>query len=168
MSDVYNLNITQEVIQHFNTVLLNSREIDADNVVGSAKKSLSKFQNQGQEKFVVEHMETLEKMMQMLSDKRWKTSKADRKFILSALQYFTQEDDLIPDDIPKIGLLDDCIMIDIVEKKIKQKLSAYTEYTFAAEIYGKNQSYSTKDWKETQRKELFSRVRNRRLRNHRR
>ncbi len=168
MNEVYNLNITQDVTDHFNAVLLNSKNIDASKVIVNAKESLSKFQKQPQDTFVVEHMETLEKMIDMLSNKQWKTSEPDRQFILSALQYFTQEDDLIPDDIPKIGLLDDCIMIDIVEKEIKQKLLAYKEYDFAAKIYGKNQNYSTKDWKETQRKELFSRIRHRRLNNQRR
>ncbi len=168
MRELYNLNITQEVTQHFNAVLLDSKNIDEDNVMSRAKETLSKFQNHGLDEFVVEHMETLEKMMQMLSDERWKTSSSDKKFILSALQYFTQEDDLIPDDIPKIGLLDDCIMIDIVEQKIKEKMQAYKEYVSAAKIYGKNKCYSTKDWKETQRKELFSRIRHRRLRNQRR
>ncbi len=167
MSNEYTLKITEEVTAHFNTVLLNSKYIDENNVVGFAKTSFAKFQDLPMDAYVVEHMATLEKMVQMLSDNNWKTSEADKSFILSALQYFAEEEDLIPDDIPKVGLLDDCIMIDIVEQKIKQKLLAYNEYIKARSIYGENENYSTKDWANTKRKELFSRLRHRRTRSKR-
>lgn len=167
MSNEYTLKITEEVTAHFNTVLLNSKYIDGDKAVGSAKKSLARFQKKSLDAYVVEHMATLEKMVKMLSDNSWKTSETDKKFILSALQYFADEEDLIPDDVPKVGLLDDCIMIDIVEQQVKEKLLAYNEYVEAKSIYGNNEKYSTEDWANTKRKELFSRLRHRRIRSKR-
>jgi len=100
----------------------------------------------------------------MLSDKQWNLSPEDRKQVLSAMRYFVKEDDLISDDIPVIGLLDDCIVIDIVAEQIKPEIDSYIEFKKAVKLYSKGENFTVDDWIETKRQELFSRMRNRRNR----
>ena len=110
------------------------------------------------------HIKPLEQLLELLLDKNWKTSEAHKKYILSALQYFAEEEDIIPDNIPVVGLLDDCIVIDIVTEKLKQELKDHNDFLDATKVYSHNNEYSYKDWQKTKKKELFSRLRHRRLR----
>ncbi|MFQ6606846.1 MAG: DUF1232 domain-containing protein [Fidelibacterota bacterium] len=48
-----------------------------------------------------------------------------KRDILFALQYFVEQEDEIPDDIPGIGFLDDYMVIQWVVEEIKEKYSHY-------------------------------------------
>jgi uncharacterized membrane protein YkvA (DUF1232 family) len=163
MSDQYHLDITQEVTTHFKNILLSVATKDEHSILAAINETFADLQKNNTETYVKKHLETLENLVQMLSDNEWKMVKYERHYILSALQYLIEEDDIIPDSIPGVGLLDDCIMIDIVAEKLKVKLNAYNEFKCAARIYGQDENYTTKDWTETKRMELDSRIRHRRM-----
>ena len=163
MSDEYHLDITQEVTSHFENILLSIATKDEDNILESMHGTLNKLNKSNDQNYVKKHLATLENLVQMLSDNEWKMASNERHYILSALQYLIDEDDVIPDNIPGVGLLDDCIMIDIVEEKLKVKLQAYNEFKYAASIYAFNKKYSTNDWSQTKRMEADSRLRHRRM-----
>ncbi len=48
-----------------------------------------------------------------------------KRDILFALQYFVEQEDEIPDDIPGIGFLDDYLVVQWVVEEIKEKYSRY-------------------------------------------
>ncbi len=48
-----------------------------------------------------------------------------KREILFALQYFVEQEDEIPDDIPGIGFLDDYLVVQWVVEEIKEKYSHY-------------------------------------------
>jgi len=48
-----------------------------------------------------------------------------KRDILFALQYFVEQEDEIPDDIPGIGFLDDYLVVQWVVEEIKEKYSHY-------------------------------------------
>jgi uncharacterized membrane protein YkvA (DUF1232 family) len=163
MSDEYHLDITEEVTSHFKNILLNVATKDEDEILSSLRETLNKLNKNKAQSYVKKHLETLENLVQMFSDNEWKMINYERHYILSALQYLIEEDDVIPDNIPGVGLLDDCIMIDIVAEKLKVKLQAYNEFKCAASIYAQNDKYSTSDWSNTKRMEVDSRLRHRRM-----
>lgn len=162
MNTSYNLHITDEVTVHFEKILNEPNKMNDYKTIEAVKKTLSHFKAMKTEKYVTSRIESLENMLQMLSNEKWVLSASDKKYVLSALQYFTQEDDVIPDDIPVVGLLDDCIVIDIVADKVKSELKDFNEFIEASKIYARDDDYGVNDWIETKRKELYSRMRHRR------
>jgi uncharacterized membrane protein YkvA (DUF1232 family) len=162
MSEIFNMNLTNEVVNHFENVLANEAIIDESEIINQVTDVITKLKSAHQEDYVVKHIEKLEEMQSMLSDEKWNMSKQDKDYVLAALSYFVDENDIIPDDIPVVGFLDDCIIIDIVTDKIIHELEAFREFKKATKIYGKGDDFSVSDWMDTKRKELFSRMRSRR------
>lgn len=73
----------------------------------------------------------------MLRDEDWKVTKTGRDKILTVLVYFSDPDDLIPDIIPSLGLLDDAVMIELVIQDLKHDLEAYLDFCHYRETYFK-------------------------------
>jgi hypothetical protein len=48
--------------------------------------------------------------------------------VLQALAYFAEQTDLVPDQIPGLGLLDDAIMIELVAQELAPELEAYRAF----------------------------------------
>ncbi len=78
--------------------------------------------------FIVEAVDTLEDLAAMLHDDEYNPPKTIRNQILGALAYFANPDDLIHDDIPVLGFLDDAIMIAIVEEQFRHELWGYRKF----------------------------------------
>jgi uncharacterized membrane protein YkvA (DUF1232 family) len=47
------------------------------------------------------------------------------------LAYFSDPEDLIPDEVAVIGLLDDAIMLELLMRKIRHVMTAYDEFCAA-------------------------------------
>ena len=78
--------------------------------------------------FVVEAVTTLEDMIEMLGDDEYALPKKQRSEIGAALSYFANPEDLIPDQIPGLGFLDDAIMIKILEAEFVYEIKGYRKF----------------------------------------
>ncbi len=78
--------------------------------------------------FVRESVSTIEDLVELIEDKGYRAPKAVVHKIVAALAYFANPDDLIPDEIPVLGFLDDAIMIKIVEGEFKHEIAAYRKF----------------------------------------
>ncbi len=85
------------------------------------------------------------------------------------MAYFAEPADMIPDQIPGIGFLDDVIMVELVVENLEPEITAYIEFCkfrSAEEARRKNQGLDTHvgrdDWLADQRAVLHSRMRKRR------
>jgi uncharacterized membrane protein YkvA (DUF1232 family) len=79
-------------------------------------------------RFVTEAVGALEDLMQMVDDADYKAPKPVVSRAVAALAYFANPKDVIPDDVPLVGFLDDAIMIKVVEEELKHELWAYRKF----------------------------------------
>ena len=78
--------------------------------------------------FVIKRIPQLESMLQMLQDDEWILPADERERLLAAFVYFADPEDIVPDDIPVIGYLDDIIMIELVVRELLHVREAYDDF----------------------------------------
>ena len=64
----------------------------------------------------------------MLADAVWQLPNADRERLLAMFVYFSDPEDILPDDIPVIGYLDDVIIIELVTRELQHVRDAYDDF----------------------------------------
>lgn len=79
--------------------------------------------------FVLEAVQTLEDLLALLDDEAYAAPPAVHRSVLAALAYFGDAKDVIPDDVPMVGFLDDAIMIKMVEEELKHELWGYRKFS---------------------------------------
>ena len=78
--------------------------------------------------FVAERLPQLELLIQMLADDDWQLPNSDRERLLAMFVYFSDPEDILPDDIPVIGYLDDVIIIELVTRELQHVREAYDDF----------------------------------------
>ncbi len=64
----------------------------------------------------------------MLTDDEWQLPDADRERLLAMFIYFADPEDILPDDIPVIGYLDDVIVIELIMQELFHVREAYEDF----------------------------------------
>jgi uncharacterized membrane protein YkvA (DUF1232 family) len=87
-------------------------------------------------------------MVEMLDDKEWLLDEQERLDVVSALAYFYRDKDAIEDEVTRLGLIDDAIIVELVVRELKHEIEAYREFcefrSSAEKIQGKK--VSREDW----------------------
>ena len=78
--------------------------------------------------FVAERLPDLETMVDMLVDDEWRLPDQDQERLMAMFVYFSDPEDLLPDDIPVIGYLDDVIMIELAMRDLRHAREAYDDF----------------------------------------
>ena len=165
--------LSEEDLDFFRQALTRARErsqdLDADTVIENARDLLHRIARSDTSDFIRERMNRLETLIGLVVDEGWGMEEQDRNRVLQALSYFSDPEDLVPDDIPGLGYLDDAIMIELVCMELKHEIQAYRDFCVyrAAESsrLGKEAlELERSDWLEERRQQLHSRMRRRRRR----
>ena len=78
--------------------------------------------------FIADRLLQLKVLLEMIRDEEWNIGEADRARIVSAMAYFADPIDLIPDHIPGIGFLDDAMFVEIVIRELQAEIEAFDEF----------------------------------------
>lgn len=119
--------------------------------------------------FISDRLLKLQILLNMIRDDEWKLSDEECSSIRSALYYFIDPDDVIPDHIPGIGFLDDAMYAEIVIQELATEIRMYQEFCqfrIAEENRRRNRGIDPyvgrEDWIKDKRTVLHTRMRERR------
>ncbi|MDC8014244.1 YkvA family protein [Tahibacter soli] len=160
-------------LQHFIDGMRKAQEetkhLSPQQVTDAAKKLLADSAGVQVPGFIAERLSKLDAMISMVHDAGWALPEEDKTRVLSALTYFADPKDVIPDTVPVLGFLDDAIMIELCVRELKHELDAYDDFcdfrNSEARRHGvdpADHSIERADWLEGRREELQDRMRRRR------
>jgi uncharacterized membrane protein YkvA (DUF1232 family) len=169
------LDLSNEDLAHFRSLLrqVRSRTVGRPpgDVVTSAAREVARLRSKGCSPFIRRHLERVERMVAMLEDPQWALPELERRRVLEGLAYVAELHDLVPDDVPVLGLLDDAIMLELVLRDLRHELEAYEEFaayrateTARAGRSVRAEAVSRQDWLDARREALHERMRERRER----
>ena len=104
------------------------RSAEEFEIVDAAKHALDRLPIGSAPPFIRTRIQGVQRLIQMLEDEEWALPGPMRIGLIEALVYFSDPDDLIPDHVGVIGLLDDAIMLELTLKSHQPVLAAYDDF----------------------------------------
>lgn len=125
--------LSDQDLGYFREALRRSREAVRDaeelEIIDAVRHVLEEIRrNEPLPDFVAERIPGLELLIQMLADEDWQLPNSDREQLLAMFVYFSDPEDILPDDIPVIGYLDDVIIIELVTREMRHVRAAYDDF----------------------------------------
>jgi uncharacterized membrane protein YkvA (DUF1232 family) len=112
-------------LERFKTIVGKTRTVATEK---AAYKIVDIAMNTELPDFIADHLLQLKVLLEMMRDEEWNMSDEDRARVISAMSYFADPIDLIPDHIPGIGFLDDAMFVEIVIRELNAEIEAYDEF----------------------------------------
>ena len=173
MSFSINIDLSDRDLEHFQAA--QKQAVDAaakksdEEIMKAAEQLLAEAIKVTVPDFIAERLGKLDDMIAMLRDEGFALPQEDRQHVLSALVYFADPKDIIPDSVPVLGFLDDAIMIELCTRELKHEIEAYEDFCDyrqrEADARGLDPaSIGRADFLESRREELIDRMHARRNR----
>ncbi len=120
-------------LEFFRTALNHSRSAvrhaEEAEIIEAIRDVLDEIQsNEPLPDFIAHRIPEIESLIQMLTDDEWQLPDSDRERLLAMFIYFGDPEDIIPDDIPVIGYLDDVIVIELIMRELHHVRDAYADF----------------------------------------
>jgi uncharacterized membrane protein YkvA (DUF1232 family) len=119
-------------LERFHSAFDRARRLAAEaeeiDIVDAAKQALDAICLDRIPGYVRKRLVHVQRLILMIEDSDWNMPMPDRAEALAALAYFSDPDDLIPDHIEVIGLIDDAIMLELLARRMRHVLHAYRQF----------------------------------------
>lgn len=120
-------------LERFKTIVANARNSSTDaqspaDIEKAAYKIVDVAMSSDLPDFIADRLLQLKVLLDMMNDNDWGIEDDDKNRILTAMAYFADPIDLIPDHIPGIGFLDDAMFVEIVIRELSHEIEAYNEF----------------------------------------
>ena len=160
------LDLTDRDLMFFRDALKKSRRAmqhaDEDEIFDAISMVIADIKKAGPlPDFINRRLPDLEAMTVMFHDEEWQLPQADREQLLANFIYFGDPEDLIPDDIPGIGYLDDVIMIELLLREMCHVRDAYEYFCSFRRDYDDSDSSGRDRNIASRRKQLHARMKRR-------
>lgn len=119
-------------LEHFTKAIKAAAETagdkSSDEIMEAAGKLLKGAGDMELPDFIFQRLDKLDALIAMVRDEGWALPAEDRQRVLSALVYFADPQDIIPDSVPVLGYFDDAIAIELCVRELKHEIDAYEEF----------------------------------------
>ncbi|HSN71692.1 MAG TPA: YkvA family protein [Steroidobacteraceae bacterium] len=126
------IELSERDLLHFQREMRRAREAvriaEDDEIIRAARDLLEDFVEVELPDFVSERVEKVRRLLDMLEDPDWALAESERAPVLAGLAYLCDPEDIIPDSLPGIGLLDDAVMIELVFRELHHEIDAYATF----------------------------------------
>ena len=126
------LEISDSELEHFRTVISRARDRSdqrtPSEIGAAARAEVARLQSVARSPFVARRIERVGRLVAMLEDPEWALPEPERQRVLDGLAYVAEADDLVPDNVPVLGLVDDAIMLELVLNELKHELDGYEDF----------------------------------------
>ena len=155
--------LNEQDLEHFRSAMREiysaKGDLDDKTIINRARETISEIRQSDAPEYIQERIGSLEALIGLLTNPHWTIPVQDRPNILETLAYFTEVHDLISDELPGLGYLDDAFMIDIACEDFKDELEAYRDFcvhrVVVAQQNGRDISEAEgAEWMEHRRKQL--------------
>lgn len=161
-------------LQHFIDAMRRAQEeakhLSPQQVTDEASKLLVDGHHVQLPQFIADRLAKLDSMISMVNDQGFALPEEDRQRVLACLTYFANPKDIIPDNVPVLGFLDDAIMIELCVRELQHEIEAYDDFVVYRNEEAQRRGVDPAtlktervEWAEARRVELLSRMKNRRL-----
>lgn len=151
----------KQLSEIFQAARMEFEESDEGDILQACRRLLEDAQKAGAPQFVMSRLQRLEVLVHMVEDKDWQLPAEDVSRVIHALAYFANSEDLIPDDAPIVGYLDDAVMVDLVMRELVHEVQAYDSFCEFREAElerrreaGNEASVTRSDWLAEQRRKV--------------
>ena len=169
------LEISDQELEHFRSLMLGVRDRaerrSPGEIAAAAVAEVERLRSTARSPFVARRIDCVGRLIAMLEDPEWSLPEPERSRVLDGLAYVAEANDLVPDNLPVLGMLDDAIMLELVLRELKHELDGYEEFDAyrrdEAALRDKPDAHrpvSRTDWLQSQREALHARIRERRER----
>jgi uncharacterized membrane protein YkvA (DUF1232 family) len=139
----------------------------AEEIIKGAKTLLSNMSEAAGSQYIQSRISQLRLLIDMLEDKGWGMQAVGRGRVLAALSYFNNPEDIIPDEVPVLGYLDDAIMVELLTRELKPEIDAYQDFVVYRASEAKRRGLDPSqldrtDFLEAREQALLARMRRRR------
>ena len=146
-----------------------SQNLAPKEITDAASKLLQDGKDNKLPAFIADRLSKIQSMVSMVNDTGFGMDDADKKRVLACLTYFANPKDIIPDNVPVLGYLDDAIMIELCVRELKHEIEAYEDFiayrndeAAARGVDASSLKTQRVEWAEARRVELIDRMRKRR------
>lgn len=167
------IELSDRDLAHFNQAIEAARATAAHKppaeVLAAASALLDTARSTEVPDFIARHLGHLDVLIAMIKDESWALPETDAQRIVAALACFAEPKDIIPDNVPVFGFLDDAIAIELCVRELGHEFDAYFDFCEYREEEAARRGLDPKtvgrvDWLEGRREELQSRMNRRRKR----
>lgn len=143
-------------MERFNN-LLHELHADAPHIDIDAMASLARWlQSQPldeRQRLIDARLDRLTELEALLADADWTLEEAQARRIRRLLDYVHDNDDLIPDDVPWYGRLDDALLVELAWPMLAEDLADYQDFIRYRDEGGDDRPARAQDWLATRLQE---------------
>ncbi|WP_026375123.1 YkvA family protein [Aestuariibacter salexigens] len=167
MSINVSFELSENDLEHFRALMKVAIEkasaLSEQEILEKASALCKEMESANVPDFVTSRLRSLELLVESVKDEEWQMPEDERKEILTSLAYFAEPHDLVPDNIPGLGYVDDAIMIELVIQDMSLDLEAYQSFCSFRRTEenrrGDGANVNRESWLAAERSELRSRLR---------